>query len=160
LPWFWAPRPAPAAITQRDIAQVGITTPPNAMLLLDLPLQGQDGLATAPDDRVTRALAGLEVDPTTIRLAITEAGKGAATLETGKRLPPYPVNLERDFHLNDRPTTVPDNGHLRRTSNEPYDGIACHIGERSGRFLLNALHGRKLYSFVGGGDPIRSSKSK
>ena len=89
------------------------------MLLLDLPLQGQDGLATAPDDRVTPALAGLAVDPTTIRLAITEAGKGAATLETGKRLPPYPVNLEHEFHLNDRPKTVPDfNGHLRRTSIE------------------------------------------
>jgi len=43
---------------------------------------------------------------------------------------------------------------------KPYDGIACHIRERSGRFLPNALHGRKLYSFVGGGDPIRSSKSK
>jgi protein SCO1/2 len=36
--------PARAAVSQRDIAQVGVTTPPNAALPLDLPLQGEDGL--------------------------------------------------------------------------------------------------------------------
>jgi protein SCO1/2 len=48
--------PARAAVTQREIAEVGVTSPPDARLPLDLPLQGEDGstkplrlwLGTAP----------------------------------------------------------------------------------------------------------------
>jgi protein SCO1 len=40
---FLAAAPAHAAIVQRDLDRVGVTLPPDAVLPLDLPLQGEDG---------------------------------------------------------------------------------------------------------------------